>query len=157
MYKFLTILLFFTVCCQTASPQSLDKVLGLAPDIPNAPRDASAAAVAASGMIELSRYAGKVSRYAGKLSRYAGKFSRYAGKLSHYAGKFSRYAGKRYREKARQLLNTLCSDKYLAQTSGPFLLRHSTGHMPNHSEIDVPIIYADYYLLEALWRLRNPD
>jgi unsaturated chondroitin disaccharide hydrolase len=150
MYKFLTILLFLTVCCQTASPQSLDKVLGLAPDIPNAPRDASAAAVAASGMIELSRYAGKVSRYAGKLSHYAGKFSR-------YAGKFSRYAGKRYREKERQLLDTLCSDKYLAQTGGPFLLRHSTGHMPNHSEIDVPIIYADYYLLEALWRLRNPD
>ena len=30
MYKFLTILLFLTVCCQNASPQSLDKVLGLA-------------------------------------------------------------------------------------------------------------------------------
>ena len=93
-----------------------------APDIPNAPRDASAAAIAASGMLELSRYAGKY-----------------------------------YRKRASQLINTLCSDKYLAQTGEPFLLRHSTGHMPNHSEIDVPIIYADYYLLEALWRLRNPD
>jgi unsaturated chondroitin disaccharide hydrolase len=31
-------------------------------------------------------------------------------------------------------------------------LNHSTGNLPKGSEIDVPIIYADYYLLEALVR-----
>jgi hypothetical protein len=30
-----------------------------------------------------------------------------------------------------------------------FLLKHSTGHYPKNSEVDVPIIYADYYFLEA--------
>jgi hypothetical protein len=93
-----------------------------APDIPNAPRDASAAAVAASGMIELSKY-----------------------------------AGKKYLHKAVEMLSSLCSETYLATpgTNNYFLLKHSTGHKPHNSEIDVPIVYADYYLLEALWRYRN--
>lgn len=93
-----------------------------APDIPHAPRDASAAAVAASGMIELSRY-----------------------------------AGNKYFHKAVEMLASLCSDTYLAApgTNNYFLLKHSTGHKPHHSEIDVPIIYADYYLLEALWRYQH--
>lgn len=93
-----------------------------APDIPHAVRDASAAAVAASGMIELSRY-----------------------------------AGEKYFYKAEEMLSSLCSDTYLAApgTNNYFLLKHSTGHKPHHSEIDVPITYADYYLLEALWRYKN--
>lgn len=33
-----------------------------------------------------------------------------------------------------------------------FILLHSTGSKPDDSEIDVPIIYADYYYLEALLR-----
>ncbi len=33
-----------------------------------------------------------------------------------------------------------------------FLLGHSTGSFPQHSEVDVPINYADYYYLEALLR-----
>jgi unsaturated chondroitin disaccharide hydrolase len=36
-----------------------------------------------------------------------------------------------------------------------FLLRHSTGHYPHDSEVDVPISYADYYLLEALARRKD--
>ena len=36
-----------------------------------------------------------------------------------------------------------------------FLLGHSTGSFPHHSEIDVPINYADYYYLEALVRQSN--
>ena len=93
-----------------------------APDIPNAPRDASAAAVAASGMIELSHY-----------------------------------AGKKYLHKAEEMLTSLCSDTYLVPAApGRYLLvNHSTGHKPHNSEIDVPIIYGDYYLLEALWRYQN--
>jgi unsaturated chondroitin disaccharide hydrolase len=30
------------------------------------------------------------------------------------------------------------------------LLFHSTGHLPHNSEIDVPIVYADYYFLESI-------
>jgi hypothetical protein len=94
-----------------------------APDIPQAPRDASAAAVAASALFELSTY-----------------------------------AGPHYRDKAIQLLAALCSSRYLAPAGSAdcFLLRHSTGHKPHHSEIDVPLIYADYYFLEALWRYNHP-
>ncbi len=36
-----------------------------------------------------------------------------------------------------------------------FLLKSSTGHKPAGTEIDVPIIYADYYYLEALMRKQN--
>jgi len=34
-------------------------------------------------------------------------------------------------------------------------LGHSTGSLPHHSEVDVPINYADYYYLEALLRQQN--
>jgi hypothetical protein len=95
-----------------------------APDIPNAPRDASAAAITASGLLELSKYS---------------------------------VNGKKYFQKAEEYLRNLCTEKYLAEpgTNNHFLLKHSTGHKPNNSEIDVPIIYADYYFLEALWRYQN--
>ena len=33
-----------------------------------------------------------------------------------------------------------------------FLLLHSTGHKPANGEIDTPIIYADYYFMEAMLR-----
>ncbi len=33
-----------------------------------------------------------------------------------------------------------------------FLLKHSVGSKPSKSEVDVPLIYADYYYLEALLR-----
>ena len=33
-----------------------------------------------------------------------------------------------------------------------FILMHSTGSLPNGSEIDTPLNYADYYYLEALLR-----
>ena len=39
----------------------------------------------------------------------------------------------------------------------PFLLDHSTGNWPKNDEIDEPIIYADYYFLEALLRQSNKD
>ncbi len=35
-----------------------------------------------------------------------------------------------------------------------FLLKHSTGKKPDNSEVDVPLTYADYYFLEALLRLK---
>jgi len=34
-------------------------------------------------------------------------------------------------------------------------LKHSVGHLPANSEVDVPLTYADYYYLEALHRFKN--
>jgi hypothetical protein len=36
-----------------------------------------------------------------------------------------------------------------------FLLKHCVGSFPHGAEIDVPLVYADYYFLEALLRYRN--
>ena len=40
-------------------------------------------------------------------------------------------------------------------TNGGFLLKHSVGHLPAKSEVDVPLTYADYYFIEALMRYKN--
>ncbi len=32
---------------------------------------------------------------------------------------------------------------------------YSTGHKPGKSEVDVPLVYADYYYLEALLRYQR--
>jgi unsaturated chondroitin disaccharide hydrolase len=37
-------------------------------------------------------------------------------------------------------------------TSKGYILLHSTGHKPANGEVDAPLIYADYYFLEALMR-----
>lgn len=61
-----------------------------------------------------------------------------------------------YKQKAQQILKSL-SESYKANKNEDkgFLLLHSTGHKPYNSEIDVPIIYADYYYLEALIRSQD--
>jgi hypothetical protein len=94
-----------------------------APDIPNDVRDASAGALIASALIELSTYVD-----AEKAARYLSV--------------------------AENMLRELASDEYLAQEGEQygFILRHSTGHKPKNSEVDVPLTYADYYFLEALLR-----
>ena len=53
---------------------------------------------------------------------------------------------------AERILRTLASPEYLAEprTNGGFLLKHGVGNIPGHSEVDVPLTYADYYFLEAL-------
>lgn len=63
-------------------------------------------------------------------------------------------SGTSYRQAADQILHSLCSDAYLAQPGRNyyFLLKHSVGSKPEHSEVDVPLIYADYYLIEAILR-----
>lgn len=95
-----------------------------APAIPNEPRDASAAAVTASALLELST------------------FIKDPGKA------------KFYREKAEAMLRTLSASYQSSETNSAFLL-HSTGHKPNGGEIDASIIYADYYYIEALLRLKK--
>lgn len=64
---------------------------------------------------------------------------------------------KEYTDKAIQMLHVLGSDKYRAQLgeNANFLLMHSVGSIPHINEIDKPLVYADYYFLEALVRYRN--
>ncbi|GAB2704342.1 glycoside hydrolase family 88 protein [Mucilaginibacter koreensis] len=90
------------------------------PDKSTEPRDASAAAIAAAALYELSTYSTN---------------------------------GKTYKVAADKIVKSL-ENNYEATPGGSkgFLLLHSTGHKPAKSEIDVPIIYADYYYLEALMR-----
>lgn len=97
-----------------------------APDIPDTPRDASAAAVMASGLIELSGYV-------------EGK----------EAEEYMAFAEKQVRSLASSEYTAPVG------TNGDFILMHSTGAIPFDSEIDTPLTYADYYYLEALTRLKN--
>ncbi len=97
-----------------------------APDIPDALRDASAGAIICSALIELSGYV--------------------SGQKSDD-----------YLAVAEKQLRTLSSPEYLADLgeNGNFILKHSVGHMPNGTEIDVPLTYADYYYVEALMRMKK--
>ncbi|MCX6236392.1 MAG: glycoside hydrolase family 88 protein [Bacteroidia bacterium] len=95
------------------------------PAIPDAPKDASAAAVAASGLLELS---GMVKDEAAKA---------------------------KYKNAAIALLSKLSTPEYLSGDTNQAFLLHSTGHKPNGTEIDASINYADYYYLEALLRLKK--
>lgn len=89
-----------------------------APGIPNEPRDASAAAIIASALYELSLY-----------SKPA------------------------YRKTADKILTSLTKKYRSVIGAGKgFLLLHSTGNKPFNSEIDEPLVYADYYYLEAVIR-----
>ena len=63
--------------------------------------------------------------------------------------------GKEYRAAAESMLRDLASDVYQSRERNVAFLMHSTGHHPAGSEIDASIIYADYYYIEALLRLRN--
>ncbi|MDX1942885.1 MAG: glycoside hydrolase family 88 protein [Saprospiraceae bacterium] len=94
-----------------------------APNLPNEERDASAAAITASALFELSKYS--------------------KGKLK-----------KQYLQTAIQTLESLCGEAYRAKLNenNNFLIKHCVGHKPAKSEIDVPLVYADYYFLEALLR-----
>ena len=64
--------------------------------------------------------------------------------------------GKGYKETADRILTTLASPAFRAPVSsnGYFILMHSVGSIPHNQEIDVPLVYADYYFLEALFRKR---
>jgi hypothetical protein len=59
--------------------------------------------------------------------------------------------------KANAIMDVLNTDTYLTPKTADyvFILDHSTGNMPKLDEIDVPIIYADYYYMEALLRRKE--
>ena len=94
------------------------------PSIPDVPRDASAACVVASALLELSGY-------------------------------LPAEKALEYKQAAVKMLTSLSSDKYQCGKSKPAFLLHSTGHLPAGAEIDASIIYADYYYMEALLRLKR--
>lgn len=90
------------------------------------PRDASAAAIAASAFLELADYVDN---------------------------------GEKYEQAAEHILKSLSSPAYLAEKGANcnFVLMHSVGSIPHSSEIDVPLVYADYYYLEALLRYNRKN
>lgn len=45
--------------------------------------------------------------------------------------------------------------KPVVGSNGGFILRHSVGNLPGRSEIDVPLTYADYYFIEAMLRYKE--
>ena len=51
-------------------------------------------------------------------------------------------------------LAQLSTDKYQSGKKNVAFLMHSTGHHPAKSEIDASIIYADYYYMEALVKVK---
>lgn len=97
-----------------------------APDIPASLRDASAAAIMASAFLELSEYVNKKK-------------------------------ANQYFKTAETILKNLSAADYKTApgTNGGFIIKHCVGHMPNKTEIDVPLTYADYYFVEAMMRYKK--
>ena len=62
-----------------------------------------------------------------------------------------------YMDYVNLVLGTLKSETYLLpkENKSPFILDFSTGNWPEKDELDEPIVYADYYYLEALVRKLN--
>ena len=63
-----------------------------------------------------------------------------------------------YRKWGDTILKNLTKD-YRAKlnSNGGFLLLHSTGAKSLNSEIDVPLLYSDYFFMEALIRKQKLD
>lgn len=61
----------------------------------------------------------------------------------------------RYYNEALKMLKSLGSEKYSAVGKADSFLLHSTGAKSLGHEIDVALIYADYYYIEALDRLKK--
>jgi unsaturated chondroitin disaccharide hydrolase len=94
------------------------------PAIPAVERDASAGAIAASGLIDLAR---------------------------HVDGE----RATRYRAAAERIIGALSSEYLTAGTPSAAILQHAVGQRPQGVEIDVGLVYADYYFVEALLRRRG--
>jgi hypothetical protein len=96
-----------------------------AADIPNTYRDASAASIMCSALLELAQYSDE------KLKK-----------------EYLDVA-------IRIIKNLSASYRADVNTNGGFILKHGVGHLPAKSEVDVPLTYADYYFVEALMRYNN--
>ena len=94
-----------------------------APGIPDALRDASAAAIIASALLELCRYADKDTGQ------------------QYFTGA----------ETILRTLSS-STYKASAGSNGGFIIQHCVGHKPAGTEVDTPLTYADYYFVEAMKR-----
>lgn len=66
------------------------------------------------------------------------------------------YSEKDYLSPAKQMLASLSTEKYMTGGKDNILiLGHSVGSIPHGGEVDVPIVYADYYYVQALLRLKE--
>jgi unsaturated chondroitin disaccharide hydrolase len=63
--------------------------------------------------------------------------------------------GTYYRNIAKRMLSSISTNTYLSNSRNSAMLMHSTGNLPAGSEIDASLIYADYYYMEALIRLKH--
>jgi len=97
-----------------------------APQIPNTYRDASAGAILASALIELSTFSDQSE---------AAVYQKAAEKL------LVSLSSRDYRTQGVE--------------NGGFLIKHSCGAVPFHAEVDFALSYADYYYVEALFRYRD--
>lgn len=97
-----------------------------APGIPNALRDASTAAIMASAFVELATYS-------------------------------TNETAATYLDAAGKMINSLSHAPYqnAYKENRGFLLKHSVGSLPQQSEVDVPLTYADYYYVEAMMRYKR--
>ncbi len=96
------------------------------PEIPNVLRDASAGAVIASALIEMSQFVDK-----------------------HTAKKYLDVA-----EIQIKTLSSSEYTAEVGTNEG-FILKHSVGYFLANSEVDAPLTYADYYYIEALLRYKK--
>jgi hypothetical protein len=94
------------------------------PRIPEVNRDASAGAIAASGLLDLARHT-------------------------------SSDRAEIYRASAERMLAALAEGYVTDPWYGVSILKHSVGNGPQNGEINVGIVYADYYFVEALLRQRG--
>lgn len=97
-----------------------------APNIPDTYRDVSAGAIICSALIALSQ-------------------------------EVDEDLEKEYMTIVEKQLRALSTSTYrnAENNNGNFILKHSVGHMPNNTEVDKPLSYADYYFVEALMRYKK--
>jgi hypothetical protein len=93
---------------------------------PIAKRDASAAAITASALLELAQFTQGAQK-------------------------------EKYINASVKMMESLSNETYRAKVgeNGGFLIKHCVGALTLNSEIDVPLVYADYYFLEALKRYKD--
>ncbi|MDY7231087.1 glycoside hydrolase family 88 protein [Hyalangium rubrum] len=89
-------------------------------------KDSSSAAIVASALLELSNYVPDANKQL------------------------------QYWNAASRMLDSLSSSAYLASgTTSPGILLHGVGNYPAGQEVDVSLIYGDYYFIEALRRFKQ--
>ena len=91
-----------------------------------APRDSSAAAIAAAGLLELSTYMSTTTDQA------------------------------KYRNAALDIQTSLSSPGYLGTRTGTDgVLLHGSANVPGNSGVDVSLVYGDYYFIQGCFRARS--